>query len=336
MNKHNSSLMTSPLPTDATNAKTNQATDSSKPLEEKGIGALVHTIEVGNQLGEGVQWDEKSQLIWWTDIQACKIFSFCLTTKKLNIYDMPYRVGCFSLVASSNDTTSELIVAFDRGIAFYHLITKKLTWLHQPEKLNLGNRFNDGTVDSQGRFWAGTMVENSKISSKSAALYCIDQQQQCHKMLNNIGISNGLCFSHSDNVVYHADSPKQTIYRYQFDAHKMSLFDKTTFATTSATALPDGSTVDAKNNLWNAQWGGHQVVCYNSQGVIEHSLPLPVSQPTSVAFGGKNLDLLIVTSAKEGLSPTQLKQQPQAGHVFIYQLIGIKGVAKIRYQKASA
>jgi len=308
---------------------------SIEPHGGRKIGELVHMVEVGNQLGEGVQWDVQSQLIWWTDIELCCIFSFCLQHKKLTTYEMPYRVACFSLVETTEATTNELIVAFDRGIAFYHLSTKKLTWLHQPEKQCFGNRFNDGLVDHQGQFWAGTMVENVEKSTQLGSLYCIDNKQRCYQILDNIEISNGLCFSTTNNVVYHADSTKQTIYRYQFDAQKMRLINKTTFATTANSTFPDGSTLDTENYLWNAQWGGSQVICYDTKGNIEHCLQLPVAQPTCVAIGGENLDLLIVTSAKQGLTAEQLQNQPYAGHVFIYQLMGIKGVAKTRYQQVS-
>jgi len=58
---------------------------------------------------------------------------------------------------------------------------------------------------------------------------------------------------------------------------------------------------------------------------------LPVTNTTSIAFGGAKLDLLIVTSAKHSLDASQLAQEPQAGDVFIYQLQGIYGVTAPRF-----
>ena len=46
-----------------------------------------------------------------------------------------------------------------------------------------------------------------------------------------------------------------------------------------------------------------------------------------MAIGGPNMDLLFITSAKQGLNKSQLKQDDKAGHVFIYQLNDIKGLA---------
>jgi len=42
----------------------------------------------------------------------------------------------------------------------------------------------------------------------------------------------------------------------------------------------------------------------------------PVSNITSCAFGGKNLNELYITTVRVGLSVNQLKQQPFAGGLF--------------------
>jgi sugar lactone lactonase YvrE len=78
--------------------------------------------------------------------------------------------------------------------------------------------------------------------------------------------------------------------------------------------------------LWNAQWGGSKVVRYNKNGDVDFELPLPVSQPSCLAFGGPNLSWLIVTSAKQGLTPDKLTQEKHAGDVFIYQLDHVTGI----------
>lgn len=83
------------------------------------------TIPVGNILGEGVLWDDKTQSIWWTYIEAAEIFNYSITTQSLQTIAMPYRVGSFSLTQNAE----QLIVAFDRGVALYHLKTKEAQWL---------------------------------------------------------------------------------------------------------------------------------------------------------------------------------------------------------------
>jgi sugar lactone lactonase YvrE len=57
---------------------------------------------------------------------------------------------------------------------------------------------------------------------------------------------------------------------------------------------------------------------------------LPVSQPTMCAFGGVNLDELYVTSARDRLSPGQLKEEPLAGGVLRLRP-GERGVVRPLY-----
>jgi sugar lactone lactonase YvrE len=58
------------------------------------------------------------------------------------------------------------------------------------------------------------------------------------------------------------------------------------------------------------------VVRYTPQGRIDRVVELPVSQPTSCAFGGKDLDTLYITTAAQRLSPEQLAREPDAGSLF--------------------
>jgi L-arabinonolactonase len=58
---------------------------------------------------------------------------------------------------------------------------------------------------------------------------------------------------------------------------------------------PDGSTIDRDGGLWCALVGGGQVVRFTGNG-LDRQVPLPVSHPTDVTFGGSDLDVLYVVS----------------------------------------
>ena len=72
------------------------------------------------------------------------------------------------------------------------------------------------------------------------------------------------------------------------------------------------------------------MVRYALDGSVDAELEIPTAQPTCIAFAGKNLDLLFVTSAREGMSPQTLASQPHAGDVFVYKL-DVKGLADARF-----
>jgi sugar lactone lactonase YvrE len=43
---------------------------------------------------------------------------------------------------------------------------------------------------------------------------------------------------------------------------------------------------------------------------------VPVPQPTSCAFGGGGLDVLYITTSRQGMTPEQLGRYPLSGSVF--------------------
>ncbi len=242
---------------------------------------------------------------------------------------MPERVGCFAFI----QIDEELLVAFVSGIAFYHLQTKEINWLYRLGADEIGTRFNDGRVDRFGNFWAGTMVENEGDGSKRAALFRLDIHQKCDKVLENVQVSKGLCFTLDGKTIYHADSPDADILAYQWQEKTRQLLSARHVATTDKGSFPDGSCIDSEGYLWNAQWGGQRIVRYAPNGSVDLVHEVPTAQPSCVAIGGPNMDWLMVTSAKQGLSAVQFEQDKHAGNVFIYQLTGVKGVIENQYQQ---
>lgn len=76
---------------------------------------------------------------------------------------------------------------------------------------------------------------------------------------------------------------------------------------------PDGLAVDDEGGVWSAHWGGGKVVRYRPDSVIDEVLVLPVSRPTSCAFGGAQGDTLYMTTARGPVPPAELANQPWAG-----------------------
>ena len=84
--------------------------------------------------------------------------------------------------------------------------------------------------------------------------------------------------------------------------------------------------MDAEGYIWSAQWAASRVVRYSPEGEADFILPLPVSQPTCVAFGGPELNRLFVTSAYQGLDAQAREAEPEAGNLFIFET-DIQGIA---------
>jgi L-arabinonolactonase len=93
----------------------------------------------------------------------------------------------------------------------------------------------------------------------------------------------------------------------------------------------DGSCIDAEGGLWNAQWEGGCVVRYDADGAETARIALPVSRPTCPAFGGPQLDVLYVTSARGGLAKDRLRDEPEAGGLFAVSAPGWRGLPESRF-----
>lgn len=276
---------------------------------------LIDVIPCANLLGEGVQWNPDDGSFWWTDVQQKILYRYTLAEKHLAHWNLPDKLCCFAFAK----TDGRLLAAFAAGFAWFDLNTGAVEWIAQPEAGVEGNRSNDGRCDRQGRFWMGTVMEDPSVGPPSAGLYCLapDFSVTCH--LQGLSISNGLCWSPDGCSLYHTDSPSHRIYVYDFDPLTGTLANPRLFARTHAGVEPDGACVDTEGYVWSAQWGGGQVVRYSPAGDKDRMIDLPVSQPSCVAFGGEQLNLLAVTSARKGLSPEALAQQPEAGSLFIYE-----------------
>jgi sugar lactone lactonase YvrE len=286
----------------------------------------VAIIPAANVLGEGVLWDDRAAALWWTDIQSKELLRFDWATQSLMRTALPHRLGSFGLIEGSGD----IIAAFAGGIALFHPDHGTLQWISRPVAHLPHLRFNDGRVDRQGRFWTGTMIE-AKSAGAEATLYSVNAEGATAEHQRGLQITNGLCTSPDGRTLYLADSPRAIIYRYTLDSADGTLHDQRVFARTTGGAVPDGANVDEDGCVWSAQWGGSRIVRYTPDGEIDRELIVPVSQPTCVAFGGPDRDLLFVSSAREGLDATELAQQPNAGDVLAYR-VGARGLPEPRFR----
>jgi L-arabinonolactonase len=286
----------------------------------------IEILNVSNILGEGILWDSRRAVLWWTDIPGQRLHRYDWVHGTMQIFDTPERVGSFGLVEASE----KLIAAFASGIALYDVRQQSVDWLRLPEALHPGIRFNDGRVDRCGRFWSGTMVERNQLVA-SGCLYSIDATGEARCHVRGVRIANGLCFSPDGTQLYFADSPMRTIRVYELIEPEGVLGTPRLFAQTPEGAFPDGAAIDADGCMWSAHWGAGRIVRYTPDGRMDCTLEVPTCQPSCVCFGGPDLDVLCVTSAREGLGGSTLRAEPHAGDVFLYRP-GVQGLPEPEYR----
>lgn len=263
-------------------------------------------------LGEGPVWVPDEQALYWVDILRPKLRRWHPASGIYQDWTMPADIGCFALREKGG-----AVLGLRTGIAFLDFSNSAVTQLIDPEADLKFTRFNDGKCDRLGRFWAGTMDEESP--NYRGALYRLDTNGEIRQMKPGIGISNGLGWSPDNRTMYYTDSAKHTIWAYDFNLRSGTITNQRVFARTPEGYVPDGLTVDAEGFVWSAKWDGWKVVRYAPDGSIDQEVPLPVQRPTSCMFGGSELKNLYITSATTGLTESELTAQPLAGGVLVLE-----------------
>jgi sugar lactone lactonase YvrE len=288
---------------------------------------LEHVLAVRNELGEGPIWDAETQMLYWVDIYGQAFYRFAPATGSLRKTAVGVMVGVLAPRAAGG-----LVLATERGFALWDESSAALTPLAAPADEHPETRFNDGAVDPAGRFWAGTMLEDSGDWNPAPGnLYRLDPDHTLHRVDSGFAVSNGIGWSLDWKTMYFTDSPRQVIYAYDYDLLTGAIENRRPFIQTPGEAsVPDGLTVDSEGCIWSARWGGWRIIRYDPQGKKEREIALPVQYPTSCAFGGAALDELYITSAATRLNAQQRQEQPLAGDVFRLRP-GVKGLETPRY-----
>lgn len=278
-------------------------------------------------LGEGAVWDVEDQRLWWVDIKGHLVHRFDPVTGVNEDFDIGEPVGCLARRASGG-----LVIATESGFYGFDPQTGKKTAIHDPEAGLDGNRFNDGTTDRQGRFWAGTMRDDGTTEIRGT-FYRLDPDLSCHQMLGGFYTTNGSAFSPDGRTMYMSDSYKdvQTIWAHDYDADDGAISNRRVFFDArQVTGRPDGGTVDADGCYWMAGISGWQMYRITPDGVVDRVVDLPVERPTKPMWGGAGLDTLFVTSLSLGLTPGA--HQPHAGSLMAITGLGVTGVPEVRFQ----
>jgi sugar lactone lactonase YvrE len=263
-------------------------------------------------LGEGPSWDASAGRLYWFDIKG----------RRLHWHEPGGLAGHYELTVRASIAVPRrkggLIIVAEDGLSTFDPATGRMTLIEPVEPLPPGFRSNDGKIDVAGRLWWSVMDDDG--GRRPGFVYRRDPGHPSVRMEAGIHIANTCCCSPDGRTFYLADSARRTLYAYALDPRTGALGERRVFAHTRGEAgSPDGSAVDAAGYLWNAQWGGRRLVRYAPDGSIDRIVEVPVEQPSSCAFGGKDLATLYITTAREGLSDQALADQPWAGSLLAFE-----------------
>ena len=137
-------------------------------------------------------------------------------------------------------------------------------------------------------------------------------------MLKNTSISNGMAWSADHSRFYYIDSPALEVWQFDYDPATANISGKSIcIEIPGSFGDPDGMTIDREGMLWVAHWGGNCLRRWDPDtGKVLMEVQVDAPQVTSCCFGGPDLDILYITTARTGLGNDQLEAYPKSGGLF--------------------
>lgn len=256
--------------------------------------------------GEGPLWDDRTGLLWWTDIPAATIHVYEPSSGADTAFEVGTHVGALVPRASGG-----LMAATRDGFA-------GISYAGEVELLVPVNaddpsmRMNDGKCDAAGRFYASTMTFTGE--PRVGELLRLDADGTVHSQASGLAIGNGLAWTADQRTMYFTDTMDRRIDVFDADPVTGDLTNRRTAF--EVDGLADGFCIDDEGALWVAIWRGGQVRRYSPDGDLLAVVHVPVSNVTCPSFGGPAYDQLFITTAAPSFAGLQT-DEPLGGAVFV-------------------
>ena len=272
-------------------------------------------------LGEGALWSAREQALYWVDILGQQLMRWSPGRQRRR----QWRMAQVVTAVAERENAPGLLLAMRDGVYTWDpaqpdLAPALLCALGEPST----NRCNDGHCDAQGRFWLGTMDFDAQ--APSGALYRIDSsgmgRAQAVRCAQGIAVVNGPTWLADQRTLLFCDTVRGRVLACDVEPTSGQPGPMREWLRWSGDeGLPDGLCTDEAGRVWIAHWDGGCVSCHEpTQGRLLGRIALPTQRVTSCAFGGEDLCTLYITTARTGLSATELAAQPLAGALFSVRL----------------
>ncbi|MGC4108605.1 MAG: SMP-30/gluconolactonase/LRE family protein [Thermomicrobiales bacterium] len=301
--------------------ETHDATPFLEP--ESGPDLLV---DLPCKTGEGPIWDDRRNVLFWTDIPPGRIFRYDPATGANDlVYQHAHEVGGSTL---QEDGSLLLFCSFGT-ILRLDPDTGDVSTVIERIDAEADSRFNDVEAAPDGSVLCGTMPSQDHVGR----LYRLFPDGSLTLLFDDIGLSNGIGFSPDRRTMYHSDTSTRRIYALDYNPETAEISNRRILIGDPAgEGYPDGMTVDAEGTLWSARWDGRALYAYTPEGASIGRVKFPARKVSSIAFGGPDFATAFITTA--AASGRDEFEGVLAGSLFSVDL-GVKGVPPFRSNVAA-
>ena len=262
-------------------------------------------------VGEGPLWIADEECFYWIDLRQGNIYRKKDNSNASDFEVFKLDVGYIGGIVRCQ--SKKFLLFCEYGFVYEWVAGDVPTKI---AKLSVANdsRFNDVFPSVDG----GVFCTVAPTKTKKGQLWYFSVNREFSVIENALnGMPNGMGISPDGKTFYLTVSDERIIYKYSYENSKIT--NRSVFVKIPDTeGLPDGMAVDAHGNVWSAQWNGYRLVKYSPKGDKISEIKFPIAKVSSLAFGGRSLDKIIITSANTPWSDDDFKNY-QSGKTFIMQ-----------------
>lgn len=238
--------------------------------------------------GESLRWDDQRQRLYFVDCASQSLHWLEGGEPPLHTVALP------SLPTGLVLTTGhELIICLDGGLHVVDPDSAKVEQLAPyPEAMH--GRANDANADPVGNLVTGTL----NLAPGPGAFWWFSARAGWRQIDDGIGNANGpvTVGLAGEHILVFGDTLAAKVYAYPYDPTSGAVGPRRVYADYSDIGgAPDGASADAVGGVWSCVLGAGRLAYLTPTGV-ERLIPLPVSNPSDVAFGAPRRDRLYLTS----------------------------------------
>lgn len=295
--------------------------------EKRIVESVELLLDARARIGESPTWFAQTEALYWLDIKEPALHRLSCDGRARR-WPVKSDIGAFALL----EDAAGAVVALRSGLFRLDFKTGAARLLAEAPYDPALFRFNEGICDAQGRFWIGVMFDPlatpHRMTGRKGLLHHFTFAGGLAAGADASDLHNGFAWNRANDEFLWSHSKEGCVYRASYDAASATMGRPEPFVRVADRGhIPDGAAMDEEGCYWCAIHGAGALHRYDDSGRLNARIALPVSQPTMCAFVGRNLDEMVITSAREGLSPAQLAREPHAGGVFKLKP-GVRGLPR--------
>jgi D-xylonolactonase len=240
--------------------------------------------------GEGPVWDSRTSCLYFSNASGRGIYKL---SENGEAEELSATLHASNLTLHQN---GGLIYVGSEGVSILTTESNHQVIVSQ----NGGNKLsklNEVIADANGRIYCGEECYKEGEDYETGFLYRIDESRNVSIIDDGFHLANGMGFSPDLRTFYVVDSVPRCIWAYDYDTKTGELKNKRVLITIDKNdGLPDGMAVDSEGYIWVALWFGSAIMRFDPEGKLERKIELPFTQPTSLCFGGKEMNDIFITS----------------------------------------